>query len=124
MFTENEIQFVRDAWEKAGRKFVHEPRVIDLNDSESACLDFDWFSVVRYPVNYSGIGIERVTLYAVHVWEEYIGMGGHHEIMEVELATDLHSIQEAVIECLTSDARASIARDVFSIHFERKPEKV
>ena len=124
MFTENEVQFVRDAYQSIGRKFVHEPRVTDLNDGESSVLDFDWFSIIRYPVTFEGIGVKRVIRYDAHVWEHYTGHGEHPEICEVELATNCDSIQAAVIECLTSDVKSRISRQVFDVPFIRKLEEV
>lgn len=125
MFTENEVQFVRDAWQAVGREFTHEPRVTDLNDGESSVLDFDWFSIIRYPVTFDGIGVKRVIRYDVHIiWEHHTGYGEHPEIMEVKLATNCDSIQAAVIECLTADARADISKQVYDVPFIRKPEKV
>ncbi len=120
MFTEKEVQFVRDVYESIGREFVHEPRVNGcLDDTESSVLDFDWFSIVRYPVTFDGIGVKKVIRYDVHIWENYTGHGGYPEIIEVELATDCDSIQAAVIECLTSDARAQIAHQIYGVPFER-----
>ena len=127
MFTEKEVQFVRDVYQSIGREFVHEPRVTnhihifetDLNDGESSVLDFDWFSIVRYPVTFEGIGVKRVIRYDVHMWEHYTGHGEHPEICEVELATNCESIQAAVIECLTADARAQIAHQVYDVPLER-----
>jgi hypothetical protein len=119
MFTQKEIDFVKSAYAAIGRKFVHEPKVTDL-DGESSVLDFDWFSIVRYPVEFKDIGVHKSPKYDVHVWTEYTGYGGHPEIAEAELASGLSSIQAALVECLTSDAKHRIERDIYALPFERK----
>jgi hypothetical protein len=124
MFTQNEIDFVKSAYASIGREFVHEPRVTDLEDGESSVLDFDWFSIVRYPVTYQGIGVKQVTNYDVHVWTEHIGYGEHPDVFEVKLASGLHTIQEALIECLTNDEKHRIERDIYALPFQRKVEEV
>jgi hypothetical protein len=120
MFTQNEIDFVKSAYAAIGREFVHEPRVISLDDGESSVLDFDWFSVVRYPVAFKDIGVVESPRYDVNVWNERTGYGGYPEIVEVELASGLSSIQAALVECFVSDEKARIEREIYALPFERR----
>lgn len=120
MFTEKEVQFVRDVYQSIGREFVHEPKVSDcLDDVGSSVLDFDWFSVYRYPVTFDGIGVKKVIRYDVRLWAEYTGYDGRPEICEAEIETGLDSIQAAVVECLANDAKQEIIRQVFDVPLER-----
>lgn len=120
MFTQKEIDFVKEAYAAIGRKFVHEPRAISLDDGECGVLDFDWFSISRYLVEFKDIGVVKSPRYDVYVWTEYTGLGEHPEITEVELASGLSSIQAALIECLTNDEKHRIERKIYALPFERK----